>query len=365
MSSRPSISPIDLSLLRLFNQQVIESKFTTVKEVVGWMGAMQAQDFYMVRWAIGMRIPNSTNQFIESAIDDGHVIRTHLLRPTWHLASSDDLHWMLALNAKQIKASMKSRDRELELDDVIYAKSNSIFESALQGGNQLSREELLSRLAGENIATDNNRASHLLMRAELDGIICSGRIKKNKQTYALLSERVPKATTLSRDEAISLLALKYFTSHSPATLSDFVWWSGLSVNEARKALEMVKSNFISETIGDQIYWFTPSFIFPKSHKDIVHLLPAFDEFLISYKDRTASLPFKDQTKAVSNNGIFKPIIVINGQVVGIWRRTIKNDRIILETEPFQSLTVAAKEQIAEAALRYSNFLNKKVEIIHH
>ncbi len=362
MNKPPAMSPLHIPSLRLANQQITSSKFTTVKDIVSWMGAIQAQDFYMVRWALGIRIPDSTNESIEAAFNEGHILRTHLLRPTWHLVSSDDIYWMLNLNAPQIRASMRSRDRELGLTASVFEKSNSIFENALQGGKHLSREALLSHLENVNIATDSNRASHLLMHAELDGIICSGRIINNQQSYALLSARVPKTTILSREEAISSLAAKYFTSHGPATLYDFIWWSGLSVSEAKKALAMVKSNLVSETIDEQVYWFANTSAILTSDKDVVHLLPAYDEFLISYKDRTASLPFKNHSKAVSNNGIFKPIIVVNGQVVGIWRRTIKKDKIIMEIEPFQPQPKAITNLIMEAALRYGRFMDKKVEI---
>lgn len=363
MNSRSAFTSSTIPLLRLINQQILVSKFTTAKEVVGWMGAMQAQDFNMAKWAVGSRFVNSTNKLVESAIDDGQIIRTHLLRPTWHFVSADDLHWMLELTAPHIRASMRSRDKELELTDVVIRKCNSIFENLLQGGKHLSREELAAELERIHITNENNRVYHVLMRAELDGVICSGKIRNNKQTYALFSERVPKTKTFDRDEALSLLALKYFTSHAPATLQDFIWWSGLSVAKAKQALEAVKSNFVSETLDSQIYWFPNAFVHSWPDKDVVHLLPAFDEFLISYKDRKASLPFAERNKAVSTNGIFKPVIVINGQVVGIWRRTIKKDKVILETEPFQPFTIETKKQIAEAALQYENFMNKKVEII--
>lgn len=313
----------DISHLRLINQQIIASKFKTAKEIVGCMGAMQAQDFSMAKWAIGVRLLKSTDKLIESAIDKGEIIRTHLMRPTWHFVSSDDIYWMLELTAPQIKASLKSRDKELEINKFIYEKSNFIIENALHGGKHLFREELVSGLEQANIATDNNRASHLLLRAELDGIICSGTTKNNKITYALLSERVPKAKVFTREEALSKLAQKYFTSHGPATLQDFVWWAGLSVTESKHALEMIKSNLVSETIDNQTYWFTDLFSIPNIDKELVCLLPAYDEFIISYKDRTATLPFEIHNKAVSNNGIFRPTIVIKGQVRGLWKRTIK------------------------------------------
>jgi hypothetical protein len=202
-----------------------------------------------------------------------------------------------------------------------------------------------------------------MFRAELEGIVCSGSIKNKKQTYALLRERVPKSKTLNREEALANLAGRYLLSHGPATLQDFVWWSGLQVKDAKQALEMIKSKFISEKIGTQIYWFANSFSLPKTNKKSIYLLPAYDEFIISYKDRSAAIPIENQKKAISNNGIFKPTILINGQVAGIWKRTIKEDKVIIETQFFHPTDEATKRSIKLAALKYGNFLNKKSEII--
>lgn len=351
----------DISNLRLINQQVTATKFKTAKDIVGWLGAMQAQDFNMVKWAIGIRLPNSTEKMIELAIDKGEIIRTHLLRPTWHFVSPEDINWMLELTAPKILASMKSRDKVLGLTDAIYRKSNDVIVKALSGGH-LTRETLIKALEKAKIGTGYNRASHLFFRAELAGIMCSGSMIGGKPTYALLTERVPKTKTLKRDEALAQLAKRYFTSHGPATLQDFSWWSGLSVADSKNALEMVKSNFVSETIDKQTYWVTNSFTIPNPNKDLVNLLPAFDEFIISYKDRTASLPHENHIKAVSNNGIFRPVIVINGQVIGIWKRAIIKNNVVLETTYFQPINKAMHKFVEEAFMAYAGFLNKKVMI---
>jgi hypothetical protein len=354
----------DIASIRLISQQITETKFETAKDIVSWMGAIQAQDYAMVKWAIGVRLPNSTDQRIETAINDGEVIRTHLLRPTWHLVSANDIYWMLALTAPQIKTLLKSRHRGLELSQAIFTKSNSIIEKALKGGTHLTRKELMGELEKAGIATDDNRASHLLLWTELDGIVCSGATKGGKQTYALLEERVPKPNPVTKEEALATLAKKYFTSHGPATIRDFVWWSGLSVSDAKQALEMVKSDFISETIDSQTYWLGNSASIPKTDLESVYLLPAFDEFIISYKDRSASLPYENHNKAVSNNGIFRPLIVVNGQVTGIWKRTTKKDKVIVETELFTQPNKTSKSLIEKASIQFGNFLEKKTEINH-
>jgi len=242
---------------------------------------------------------------------------------------------------------------------------NVIFENALQVAKHFTREELVTELAKDDIATDNNRASHILFYAELEGLICSGKTKNNKLTYALLRDRVPKTKTFNREEALFLLAIKYFTSHCPATLQDFAWWSGLSLTESKIGLEMAKSKLVSETIDNKTYWFTDTYSIPKPENDSVYLLPAYDEFIISYRDRTASLPFDINKKAISNNGIFRPAIVINGLVAGIWKRTIKKEKIILETEFFHPINKAINDLLEEAIILFENFMNKKVRKVNH
>jgi len=354
---------MEIANTRLISQHIAGTKFQSAKELVSWMGAMQAQDYAMVKWAIGVRLPGSALPEIEAAIETGEIIRTHMLRPTWHFVSADDIYWMLELMAPYIKASLKSRHQELGLSEAVVAKSNAVLEKALRAEKHLSREALMAEFEKAQIAIDENRASHLLMRAELDGLICSGATKTGKQSYALLEARVPKTKPLGKEEALAKLAKKYFNSHGPATLQDFTWWSGLPVGAARQAFEMVESDFTSETIGALTYWFT-GLDNIGTNQESVYLLPAFDEIIISYIDRRAALPLEDHNKAVSNNGIFRPVIVVNGQVNGIWRRTLKKDKVVIETEAFKPLDDTTKGLIEDAAIQFGHFLEKKAEIHH-
>lgn len=350
----------DIASIRLVSQQIAGSKFKTAKEIVGWMGAMQAQDYIMCKWAVGMRLPHSTEQNVEAAIDKGEVIRTHLLRPTWHLVSSDDIYWMLELTAPQIKQLVKSRDKQLELNEKIYKRSNKIFEDALKDGGSLIREDLKARVEKVKIATDENRMSHLLLRAELDGIICSGVSKNGKRTYALLEERVPKPKQLSKEEALAKLAHKYFTSHCPATLQDFIWWSGLQSKAAKESLEMIKGEFYSELIESQTYWFSNTVSMQQPEDKSVYLLPSYDEFIISYRDRSASLLLVNHKTAISSNGIFRPVILLNGKVIGLWNRLNKKNKLTIQTSLFKKQPKAVMSLIENAAKQYQDFLEKEI-----
>jgi hypothetical protein len=346
----------DLASLRLQTQQIESPEFSSAKELVSWMGAMQAQDFSMSKWAIALRTLYSTEESIEAAYNRGDIIRAHLLRPTWHFVSADDIYWIHQLTVPNIRPAFNQSNKRLELTGDIFSKSNMLLENVLTNRN-LTREELICEYDNIHLRTNENRLSHLLMNAELDGLICSGPLKANKLTYCLLEERVPIKKILNREESLAELAKRYFRSHSPATLQDFIWWSGLTVTNARNGLELINSELNSEIINDKTYWF--SNLIPKINKNIsVHLLPAFDEFLIAYKDRSASITTTNNKIAISKNGIFRPIIVINGQVKGLWKRTLKKDKILIETSLFEESQDIIKLQIESKIRHYTDFQNR-------
>ena len=353
---------LDIINNRLVNQQLATTRFNTAKELVGWMGAMQAQDYNQAKWAIGVRLPHLTGEQIESAFNKGEILRTHLMRPTWHFVSANDIYWMLDLTAPQIKAALNSRHRELELTETTVRKSQEAMGKALSTNNSMTRDELLHELRKADIPTDLQQASHFMLRAEIDGVICSGVTKGKKQTYALLSQRVPEKNIMPKEEALAKLAKSYFSSHAPATLPDFVWWSGLPVADARRGLEMNKPDFNSATMGSETYWFanhgTPTQTLP----DSVYLLPAFDEFLISYKNRSAVITAEDHKKAISDNGIFKPVVLVNGQISGLWKRTFKKDTAVIDTDYFRPHNKKEEHLLANAADSFGHFLEKKAEI---
>ena len=364
-----------IASIRLINQRIARPHLKSVKDTVAWMGAMQAQDYAMAKWAIGVRTPNSTNDAVETAIDRGEILRTHLLRPTWHIISADDFSWLLELTSPGIKASLTSRHKQLGLSEAVISKSEAIIEKALRGGKHKTRKELIAELGEAGIATDENRASHLFLRAELDGILCSGATKGGGWTYALCAGRVPKAKSLTREEALAALGERYFSSRGPATLRDFIWWSGLAAADAKRALGMVKPQMCSETIDSLTYWFADS---QSGHSTgratertaeqesvglgCIHLLPAFDELLIGYSDRSASLPFEHRRKSVSNNGIFRPIVVEGGQVKGTWKRTFKGDKVLVEIELFERPQKNATGALERASERFGRFVDRKVEL---
>ncbi|HLF33438.1 MAG TPA: winged helix DNA-binding domain-containing protein [Cyclobacteriaceae bacterium] len=361
------MKPDNISIYRIINQHILGNRLKTVKEIARWMGAMQAQDYEMVKWALGIRLPGSGEQDIEIAIRRGDIIRTHVLRPTWHIVSAEDARWMIRLTAPHIHAGMKSRHKQLEITGAVLTKSNRIIEKILASGEYASRDELVAGFEKAGLPNTDNRAAHLLVCAELDMLICSGPSHGKKATYALFDKRVPESKPLLREEALAKLAGRYFSSHGPATLKDFTWWSGLPATDARQGLESAKSGLYSEKSGDETYWFKGSLTAPLKKSFPALLLPGYDEFIISYKDRSAVIPTEKFRQAISSNGIFWPVILVDGKAAGMWKRAIKNEKLIITLDLFsgnhQLSGKTIKKQFEKSAGSYGNFLRLETELI--
>ncbi|GHT75368.1 hypothetical protein AGMMS50262_10450 [Bacteroidia bacterium] len=335
-----------IASIRLASHQLLETHCRTPQEVVAWLGAMQAQDFNMVKLAVSVRLPECAEQTVEEAFNQGKILRTHVLRPTWHFVTPSTIRWQLSLSAGRIKSSSYSRDRDLEITEKLYSQTNTIIAKALEGGNHLTREAIGAELEKHHIVVNSARLVHFLMRAEVEAIVCSGTLQGKNQTYALLDERAPAVPSLHKDEALAQLAQLYFRSHSPATLPDFVWWSGLSVSEARRGLEAIKNEYVAEVINDQTYWIRNDYRDIHEVENSYHLLPAFDEYIIAYKDRSPVLLSEHHSRAVSSNGVFRPVIVVNGQVVGLWKKTAQKKNPIA-FELFDEVVTSNQEFVSK------------------
>ena len=348
------MTALTISQQRLSNQQVPATKFNSVKELVRWMGAIQAQDYAMAKYAIGVRTKNSTNQMVENAINNADIIRTNVLRPTWHFVAAKEVRWMLELTAPNLNKSLSSNNKRLELDDKTFTKSNSIIEKLLRDGKYLTRNEIMAALDKKGIKTNDLRASHIMFRAETDLVVCNGNRRDKQFTYTLFNERVPLSKKISKEEAIARLALRYVASHGPATLQDFVWWSGLSVTDARRGWETIKSKLVSEKLKDQVFWTTQDSTFEKPRSNQLFFLPSYDEFLISYQSREISLDARHTFHTFTKNGIFNPVIVHNGRIIGIWKPEYKKD-ILLKEKFFIQPTEKQKQLCSKAAKAFRNF----------
>jgi hypothetical protein len=348
------MTDLDIAQQRLYNQHISRQIFTTPAEIVKYMGAIQAQDYAGAKWAVGLRLLKGSDAAVEKAMADGSIIRTHVLRPTWHFVSPDDLRWMLDLTAPRINAFSASRFRQLGLDSAVFKRSNDALANALEGGKQLTREEAMGILQQAGVQTDDLRFIHLLMRAELDKVICSGGRQGKQFTYALFDDRVPAGKGLSREEALAELVKRYFTSHGPATLQDFAWWSGLTLADGKTGLDLIRSELAWFETNGLPYWVAKNEPGENKKSPIAHLLPAFDEFAVAYSDRTATVNPKYLTQA--RHVIFAPSIVVNNQVVGTWKRTINKNSTEIALNHFGKVNKMQEKAIEMAAAKYREFM---------
>ena len=238
---------------RLHNQFVARPRRSTPAELVSWLGAVQAQEYQPAKWGLSLRLQNgNSDAAIERAVNEGHILRTHVMRPTWHFVSRDDLPWLLQLTAPRVHKTMSTYTRHQGLEKSTIVRAVAVFERALAGACHLTRAELRERLADAGSQFSSLQMGLLTMYAELEGVICSGPRRGKQFTYALLSERAPSPRRLERDEALAELSRRFFSSHGPATIRDFVWWSGLTTADAKRGLEIIKAR--SESADGITYW---------------------------------------------------------------------------------------------------------------
>lgn len=350
---------LEIADRRLRNQRIAGAGFKRPGEVVAWLGAVQAQDYLGALWALGLRMKTAREEAIEQAIADRTVVRTWPLRGTLHFVAPADVRWMLALLAPRVIARQRARHQQLGLDQAVFDRSRDLLTRALEGGRQLTRDALRETLEAAGVDTSGQRGIHILQRLALDGLLCFGAREGKQQTFVLLEEWVPPAGTLARDEALAELAGRYFNSHGPATVQDFTWWSGLTVAEARTGIELATPRLEREAVDGLDYWLSAAAPGTGPAADpaspAAWLLPPFDEYTVAYKDRSAVLD-PAHGGVISGNGIFYPVIVLDGQVAGTWKRAFRKGSVVITLSPFVPLKKKARQAVAAAAERYGDFL---------
>lgn len=341
--------------IRLYNQLLTNHRLKEPHEIVLWMGAMQAQAPEMAKWAIGSRLENKIVRDINEAINSGKIIRTHTLRPTWHFISAKDVYWMSDLSKPRLKPIYRSYARIHKADESLIYQIIPAIEKILIDGKHLTKEDIKNALQAKGIITDDTHLRLAICYAEVDGIIVNGQLQGNKQTFTLLKEWVPEKQTLCKEEALECLAKRYFASHGPATIYDFGWWSGLSITECRQAIEMIKSNFICEKINGREFWMKNEIEIPPADNDSTLLLPPFDEYVVSYKDRCEIIKDAHYSKVMTRNGLFSPTIMINGEIVGSWKKTIQKKAVKIELSFFEKASKRMETLFHTEIKRLENF----------
>ncbi|MGH7619246.1 MAG: winged helix DNA-binding domain-containing protein [Gemmatimonadaceae bacterium] len=354
-SAGGTLSLRDVISRRLAGVLLTSPRATTAAEVVRALGAVQAQDYHGAKWAIAQRGRGLTDATVEREFDAGDLIRTHVLRPTWHFVAPEDARWMLALTGSRIARAMGHYNDVFNLDAKVFRRANDAMANALAGGKFLTRAELSAAIERGGVpVTSSQKLVRLVMRAELDAVICSGPRRGKQFTYALFDERVPPTPALERDEALLTLIRRYFSTRGPATLQDFAWWSGLTVADAKRGVEIAGPELTRRTFGDADHWFVdgPVRRAPRS----AMLLPNYDEYFIGYRDRGAVGGRVGHSNAViGGDGSVQHALFLGGELVGRWKRVSDKARLIVHVKIEAALTGREWADIAAATRRLAGF----------
>jgi len=345
----------DIAYQRLHNQRLIEG-LDSPGDAVRSLGAVQSQDFIGAKWALGQRCKNMTDEEVTGLFNEGKILRTHMLRPTWHFVTSEDIRWMQELTAPRVHAFNKYYYKIHGLSESTLKKSNDVLAKALEGGKELTRREVKETYHKAGIDAEGLKLTYLIMYAELEALVCSGRLKGKQHTIALISERAPQAKSLPREEALAELTKRFFASHGPATVQDLVWWSSLTSTDVRKGIELAKLQGIE--VDNTTFYFTkkPEIDIPSP---IVHLLPNFDEYVIAYKNRSPFTTFR-LDRVPSYEDLSHHFIMLDGQLVGGWKRVTTPKSYTIQLNLFTRLEPRQIDALDASAERLQKFLGLPV-----
>lgn len=349
----------ELTALRLGAQAIASSAFRTPREVVSWMLAMQAQDFGGAKWAIGLRLPGSTDATIEAALAAGELVRSWPMRGTLHFTTPEDLGWILDVTVPRQANQAARRRQELEITDQQLDRAGEIALEVMSDGSAIRRDQMIEVWEAAGIPAGGQRAYHLLWNLGQRKRIVFGPVDGKHPTFMRFDATVHDPRRLEPDEALGEFATRYFRSHGPATVRDFAWWSSLTLGDARKGVALA-TGLEERDFGGVAHYLAEGLepVAPRA----VHALPGFDEYLLGYQDRSPALSDEFRDRIVpGNNGVFLPTIVVDGQVRGTWKRTETAKTVRIETEEFTELTARARAGFERAAQRYGAFLGKAVE----
>ena len=341
---------------------------TDPAEVVRRLGAVQAQDYVGAKWGIGMRATGITDAMVERAVNDGRLIRTHVLRPTWHIMAAEDARWILALTGPRVHIANAHPYKSTGIDPKSMLKAEKVIAKVLAGGNFLTRQEIGAVLArsGLEIKSHPQRLAYFVMSAELNALVCNGPKRGKQITYALFDERVPSTKPMARDDALAELARRYFATRGPATVHDYSWWSGLTIADCKKSVNLLGSELASEEIDGATYWFAAQLASDIATTNAVHLLPNYDEYFIGFKDRSAIVAILKGFSLVPGDPRFAAHVVsLDGRLIGGWKRRIGAKSATVELQLVSKLTGGARRALVAVARQYGEFLELPVELSGH
>ncbi|HEX8792211.1 MAG TPA: winged helix DNA-binding domain-containing protein [Polyangiaceae bacterium] len=350
--------PKDVAKLRMRTQRITSTSFDQPEEVVAWLGAVQAQDYLGALWGVGLRLRRGVEGDVERALAEGRIVRTWPLRGTLHFVAAADARWILELLGARVLSRAAGRLRTFGVDRPTLARARAILARELRDGKSLTRAAAYAALERGKVPTQSQRGLHILWHLAHERFLCFGPRAGKQQTFVLFDEWIPASRRRTCEEARAELACRYFRGHGPATVADFAWWSGLGKTEARTAVRDASRELLEERIGDETYWRIRGTRGEPSSRPRAraYLLPAFDEFLVGYADRSAALDQAHAARVNDGGGILNPTMVIDGRVVGTWKRALAGRRVTFAPSPFAPLDRSARRALDEALARYRRFL---------
>lgn len=353
----------DILLWRMHNQY-ISRPAASIPELIKHLGAMQAQDYPGALWSVALRLPDATVADVEHAIAQKQIVRTWPMRGTLHFVPAEDAKWMVGLMAPKVISGTAARRRQLEIDDDLVAICDRFVTEALHGGNQMTRAELLELLEKHGVRTQNQRGTHILWELAANARICFGPHQGKQPTFVLLDEWVPQSVSMDAEAGYAEMARRYFTSHGPTTIDNFVAWTRCKVSEAKAALAAVADELEHFAFEGKEYWMPKGSTKPTPKPGTTCLLPGFDEYLLGYRDRSAALKQEHSNIIVpGGNGMFLPTLVIDGTVRGKWRRTQNAKKVTVTVTPFEPLTPKEIDAIHVPLQRYSAYLGLPANLV--
>jgi hypothetical protein len=343
---------------RLTAQRLAGAPLDSPEAVVAAFGAMQAQEYAEAKWSIAERSCNVTDAAVDEAFDRGAILRTHVMRPTWHFVTPDDIRWLLALTAPRVHVANRHWYRQSGLDAASLAISMTTLADVLADGEPRLRSEVAVELSRAGVQRPEGlRLGYILMHAELEGLVCSGPRRGKQHTYALLDRRAPPAPKRARDDALVDLVTRFFTTHGPATIRDFTWWSSLTVADAKRGLVGVGDALDRELDDEGKPWyFTPSpEASPSTERSSqrAYLLPTYDEAIVAYKDLRVVFAAPS-----SREGLLTRAVIIDGVTVGSWRRTVSTRSVEIEAMLLSRLDADQQRRLTAAVDRFGRFMGR-------
>jgi Winged helix DNA-binding domain len=349
------VQDLDIARWRLRSQHLVAPHAASARGVVGSLLAVQAENPSQAAWAVAARTRHPKQADLATLLDEGAVLRTHVLRPTWHFVAAEDLGWLLDLTGPRVRRVTGQQLRTAHgLDEFSIDRAVAAVAEALAGRGQLTRAQLADELRERGIQGNGQMLMILLAHAELDGLICSGAAVDGEHTYALMADRVPAPRRLDRAEALAELAGRYFTGHGPGTERDLAYWATLPLTDVRAGLDQVRDRLDSFQHDGRTFWHAPADPPTGAQEPVGHLLQVLDETYRGYQDSRWVLDVAGIVPRTREPAI--GMALIDAQLVAAMRRTIASDQVRFDLWPYQPLTPAQIDALDQAAQRYGQFL---------